>query len=188
MLESLKNYIFGEWQLISQAPATIGIAVIAIGLGLWAIFSWAYGRIIGNQDSEIRLLERQVKDFERQVDALQKKPSTVVAGDLVDTAELTLQIYGDERAPMRLSYNNIWRWYYLRNIMVIIGKETGKEVKHVIGNLYLSFDHPVKVGTLEVSAHGFILPSYEVKEFTNRYAIIVFSDELPGGNLQVKVY
>jgi len=61
-------------------------------------------------------------------------------------------------------------------------------LQHVVGNLFLSFDRPVKVGTLEVSAHGFTLPSYEVKEFTNRYAIIVFSNELPAGSLQIKVY
>jgi hypothetical protein len=49
--------------------------------------------------------------------------------------------------------------------------------------LFVTFDNPVRVGTLEVSA-DFKLPAYEVKEFNNRFAIIVFGDDLPTGDVK----
>jgi hypothetical protein len=188
MLETFKNYILGEWQVISQVPGTIAVFAVLIGLILWAMFNWAYGRVIENRASEISLLERQNKDYALQVDMLQKKPATAVGGELLSTADLVLQTYGDERSPTRLSYDNIWRWYYLRMIMIGIEKDTGKEHRNAVASLYVNFDKPVMVGTLEVSAHGFTLPRYEVKEFTNRYAIVVFSQELPEGTVRVRVY
>jgi hypothetical protein len=187
MLEAFRTYILGEWQVISHAPATLAMLIIVIGLVFWAVFNWAYGKIVANQASEIKLIERHNKDFERQVEALQKRP-TSISSDLVDVSDLLLQVHGDERAPTRLSYDNIWRWYYLRVILVAIEQEGGKEHRNAVATLFVSFDNPVKVGTLEVSAQGFALPSYEVKEFTNRYAIVVFSRELPAGILRVRVY
>jgi hypothetical protein len=71
---------------------------------------------------------------------------------------------------------------------IFIEKDTDKEHKNEIVTLFVIFDKPVKVGTLEVSAHGFALPRREVKEFTNRYAIIVFSNELPAGTLRIQVH
>ena len=50
------------------------------------------------------------------------------------------------------------------------------------------FDKPVRVGTLQVRALDFVLPRYEVKEFYNRYAITVFSTELPVGTLELDVH
>src|SRR4051812_43008907 len=182
MLEAFKNYIVGEWDLISRVPGTIAVLVLLIALMLWPVFNWAFGRIVDNLRSELNLLERQNKDYAVQVDALQKRPATTVGGELALTADLVLQTYGDERSPTRLSHENIWRWYYLRMVTVSIDKDSGKELRRIgIATLYLNFDKPVQVGTLEVSAHGFALPSYEVKEFTNRFAIIAFSKELPEG-------
>jgi hypothetical protein len=188
MLETFKSYIVGEWQVISQVPATIAVLGLLIGLILWPIFKWAYGRVIDNQASEIKLLERQINDFEKQVDRLQKQPSTMTGEEFADTASLSLQMYSGERTPTRLAYDNIWRWYYLRTIMVAIEKETEKEHRNEVSNLFISFDKPVKVGTLEISSEGFVLPSYEVKEFTNRYAIIVFSKQIPEGVLCLRVH
>lgn len=105
---------------------------------------------------------------------------------LKDSAELRLHFYGDDRPPTRIFASNIWRWYYLRNMFVTIDKNTGKEQRYAIPNLFISFDEPVKVGTLEVIA-DFKLPLYEVKEFTNRFAIIAFSGDLPAGDLNITV-
>ena len=51
----------------------------------------------------------------------------------------------------------------------------------------LTFDNPVKMSTLEVSSPDFKMPMYEVKEFTNRYAIITFLDQIPAGTLSIQL-
>jgi hypothetical protein len=126
MLETFKTYIIGEWKVIRHAPATILMVIIFIIVVLWAAFNWSYGAIVANQSAEMRLMERQIKDYERQVDALQKKPA-IVSSDLANSADLVLEIFDNERTPSRISYDNIWRWYYLRTIMIGIEKDTGKQ-------------------------------------------------------------
>jgi hypothetical protein len=71
--------------------------------------------------------------------------------------------------------------------MVGIEKKTGVQHKNTLAMLFVTFDKPVKVGTLQVTSEGFTLPAHEVKEFTNRYAIIVFSAAVPAGKLMVHV-
>jgi hypothetical protein len=70
--------------------------------------------------------------------------------------------------------------------MVALEQPTGKRSEFPVPLLFVTFDNPVRVGTLEVSA-DFKLPTYEVKEFNNRFAIIVFGDELPTGTLNIAV-
>jgi hypothetical protein len=53
--------------------------------------------------------------------------------------------------------------------------------------LYVNFDNPINAGTLEVKSPDIKLPIYEVKELTNRYAIIVFQDDLPRGEIHITV-
>ncbi len=50
--------------------------------------------------------------------------------------------------------------------------------------LFVNFEVPVKVGTLEVVSTNIL--KYEIKEFNNRFAIIVFSGELPAGTLTIR--
>lgn len=117
-----------------------------------------------------------------------EKNNSIEPTALVDTATLRLHLYGDERVPTVVSSNNVWRWYYLRNIIKGITKK-GKlpETIGTITILFISFDRPVKVTTLEVSSSDIKLPTHEVKEFNNRFAIIVFSNALPTGTLEVTV-
>ena len=89
--------------------------------------------------------------------------------------------------PTRLGANNIWRWYYLRMIMISIEQGTGRTHRNAISQIFITFETPVRVGTLEIGSPDFQLPRHEVKEFTNRYAIIVFSSELPAGTLDITV-
>ena len=39
-----------------------------------------------------------------------------------------------------------------------------------ITNIFVSFDRPVKAGTLLLSSADYVMPKYEVKEFNNRFA------------------
>ena len=70
---------------------------------------------MSNKDSEITLLERQIDD-------LKNRPDSTTSDQLIDKAGLTLHAYGDERTPKRISTDNIWRWYYLRHITVLVKK------------------------------------------------------------------
>jgi hypothetical protein len=107
---------------------------------------------------------------------------------LAEKSELRMHFYGDDREPTRISAVNIWRWYYLRNIFIGIEKETGKQSKSIISTFFISFDRPTKVGTLTVRSSDFRIPAYEVKQFTNRFAIISFLGELPAGSLEIGTY
>jgi hypothetical protein len=115
-------------------------------------------------------------------------PVQSVAAALIEKSELRMHSYGDDRDPTRLSDVNVWRWYYLRTAFIGIDKESGNVVKRVSPTLFVSFDSPTKVGTLAVRSSDFKLPQYEVKQFTNRFAIIWFSDELPAGEFVVETY
>lgn len=101
-------------------------------------------------------------------------------------AELTFHFYGDTRNPKLLSSENLWRWYLLRNQFVTVDAQ-GITYKRTISNLFITFNTPVRIGTVEVSSPDSKLPAYEVKEFNNRFAIIVFQDELSSGTLNIRV-
>jgi hypothetical protein len=55
-----------------------------------------------------------------------------------------------------------------------------------LATLFVSFENDVAINTLVVRSPDMRLPIYEVKEFNQRYAIIVFSDEVPAGTLEVE--
>jgi hypothetical protein len=107
---------------------------------------------------------------------------------VIAKSELTLHIYGDDRWPKRLSDTNVWRYFYLRNLLTVINNKTGEKSEIPFPNLFICFDKPTKVGTLEVQSPDIKLPRYEVKEFKERFAIIGFENELPEGTLQVRTY
>ncbi|WPC74949.1 hypothetical protein [Vibrio porteresiae] len=102
-------------------------------------------------------------------------------------AALRLHVWGDHRAPDRIEAENIFRWYYLQNIIIGIN-EKGAEVRQNTSNiLFLTFDKDVSVSTFKVQSPDIQLPVYEVKDFNQRYAIIVFSGAVNAGTLEVKV-
>lgn len=107
---------------------------------------------------------------------------------LVNTAMLRLQMYGDERIPTEIAVDNIWRWYYLKTKFLAQTKENG-DIQEIAAmtTLFVSFDEPLKVGTLEVHSPDFKLPTYEVKEFNSKFAIIVFSKTLPMGIIELTI-
>jgi hypothetical protein len=67
--------------------------------------------------------------------------------------------------------------------------QTGQERERAVTTiLFITFDVPVKVGTLEVASPDIRIPFHETKEFNNRYAIITFSGNLPTGTLEIRVH
>jgi hypothetical protein len=115
------------------------------------------------------------------------KHTTKNTGELTDSAAFKLHSYGDNRTPQCISSNNIWRWYYLRNRISVINTSDGSMSVSMVSILFITFERPVKISTLHVSSPDVTLPNYEVKEFNNRFAIIVFSDEIPAGTLDIYI-
>jgi hypothetical protein len=164
------------WPIIrSNVPTFIVIVALIIGV-VWAALSWSYGSIISHQVAEIKLLERQ------------KSEATPIpkSGPLLDRASLRLHVYGDSRLPDRLSAANIWRWFYMHDVLVLMNQDGTKKQEILTSKLFISFDQPVSVGTMVVRSDK-PLNHYEVKEFNNRFAIIAFQEALPDCNLDIEV-
>jgi len=187
MLEAIRKYLLEEGQVIVSSPAIFTMAILVVGAAIWGVIRWSYHSILSHREAEIKLLERRVVDLGRQVDDMQKQPGSHSAQEFAKTAALQLRFHGDERSPTRLTHNNIWRWYYLRLAVIHVEIGTGSEHRSEIGNLFVTFDQPVEVGTLEISSPDMALPANEVKEFTNRYAIIVFSQLPSAGTVEIRV-
>jgi len=56
-----------------------------------------------------------------------------------------------------------------------------------LATLFVTFENDVVISTLNVRSPDMQLPPYEVKEFNQRFAVIVFSDNVPAGTLEVVV-
>jgi hypothetical protein len=108
----------------------------------------------------------------------------------VDKAFLRLHIYGDNRTPERISADNIFRWYYLKTIVMREPKgaqQIAPQSETIAATLFVTFEPEVKISTIQVQSPDAKLPFYEVKEFNQRYAIIVFTGDIGTGTLEISV-
>ncbi|GMO34872.1 MULTISPECIES: hypothetical protein [Bradyrhizobium] len=176
MPDWLKEFTQG-WPMIKANLPTFIFILFLMGGAFWAIFTWAYGSIIANQASEIKLLERQ---------KLEATAAPKAVG-FVERASLSLHLYPDTRQPDRLdTAENVWRWYYLADVLASVDAD-GKESRRIMSSkLFVTFEQPVNVGTLSVKADK-PLTAYEVKEFNNRFAIVVFAGPIPECNVELRV-
>jgi hypothetical protein len=105
----------------------------------------------------------------------------------VDKASLRLHIYGDNRTPDRIAAENIFRWYYLKHIIVTDMPEGKRRSESISATLFVSFEPQVKISTIQVRSPDVKLPLHEVKEFNQRYAIISFAGDIGPGTLEISV-
>jgi hypothetical protein len=105
---------------------------------------------------------------------------------IAETASLRLHVWGDHRTPERLDAENIFRWFYLQTAINGVGPAGATRIG-TLATLFLSFENDVVISTIKVRSPDMQVPIYEVKEFNQRYAIIVFSDNVPAGTLEVLV-
>jgi hypothetical protein len=175
MPQWMQDLVAGWPMIRANLPTFFVILFLIVGI-VWATLSWSYGSIISHQAAEIKLLERQ------------KSEATAVPrpGALVERAELRLHIYGDHRLPDRIAGINIWRWYYMHDVLVLLNQDGSKKSEILTSKLFISFDQPVGVGTMTVRSDK-PLAGYEVKEFNNRFAIIHFGEPLTECNLDIDV-
>lgn len=175
MPEWMKEIVAGWPMIRANIPTFIVILVLITGC-VWAAMNWGYGSLISNKDAEIKILERKVG----QAATL---PAPV---KLSESAELRIHVYGDHRVPDRIGASNIWRWYFLQDFVQFLNQDGSKHSEQMSAKLFISFDNPVLVGTLTVKADK-ALPVHEVKEFNNRFAIIVFAGAVPECNVTISV-
>jgi hypothetical protein len=74
----------------------------------------------------------------------------------------------------------------MSDVLVMLNPDGSKNREILTSKLFISFDPPVKVGTLRVKADK-PLAHFEVKEFNNRFAIIAFQEAVPECNLDIEV-
>lgn len=113
--------------------------------------------------------------------------SNTKSHQFVKTATLRLHVFSDHRVPEALQAENVFRWYYLRQALVMLSNDGQEQVRHPITTLFISFEPEVVVSTLKVRSPNLQLPPHEVKEFNHRFAIIVFGGELNEGTLEIAV-
>jgi hypothetical protein len=114
-------------------------------------------------------------------------PKKHPAPTTVDKATLRLHVYADHRVPDSIHSENIFRWYYLRQAVVAVGPNGEHAPAYLSTTLFVSFEPEVRISTLKVRSPNLTLPLHEVKEFNQRFAIIVFAGPLAEGTLEVSV-
>ena len=145
--------------LAPQLPSWVILAAAVVGIGLLGV---GIGMMIGHRSSSRN----------------NRTP--------VNTASLRLHVYGDSRMPDRITSENIFRWYYLRTIIQFQGPQG--PIRHsTMPTLFITFDPEVRISTLTVCSPDLALPMHEVKEFNQKYAIVVFSDDIGPGTLEIGV-
>jgi hypothetical protein len=113
-----------------------------------------------------------------------KKP---IAATPADRAKLRLHVYADHRVPDNLFAENIFRWYYLRQALVTINANGEQASTYLSTTLFVGFEPEVRISSLKVRSPDIALPPHEVKEFNQRFAIIVFGGQVGEGTLEFEV-
>ncbi|QDZ40413.1 hypothetical protein FRE64_10865 [Euhalothece natronophila Z-M001] len=103
-----------------------------------------------------------------------------------ERALLRLHIFADNHVPERLADENIFRWYYLSHILVM-ERSDGAQKAVELPTIFVTFEPEVRITTLKVRSPDMRLPRHEVKEFNQKFAIIVFSERPPEGTLEIRV-
>lgn len=174
MLELVVKWIQKEWDVISKIPLTMFLIILVALLCGYFINRFVYQERLSS-----------AKDL---IEFYKNKPVSEKQS-LMDNAELSIRVYGDERAPSNIKLVNIYRWYFLNYIGYKQGHKPGELQAEITGHvLYINFENPVKAANLEVMSPDIKLPLYEEKQFNERFAIITFGSKLPAGTLNIIVH
>jgi hypothetical protein len=105
----------------------------------------------------------------------------------VERALLRLRIYDDSRLPEGIYYENIFRWYYLPGV-IQMRDDHGNILSSVfMVTLFVSFEPEIQISTVKVRALEGKLPTHEIKDFNQRFAIISFMGSEPVGTIEIAV-
>jgi hypothetical protein len=113
--------------------------------------------------------------------AHQRAPASPSQGN--DT-HLGLKFGPSGSSPIATDLANIWRWYALQSIAVMILPDgQRKEIKS--WNLFMTFEKPVDVK--QVIIEGDKLPQYEVKDRDSRSVVVAFLGDISDASLRVRI-
>ena len=100
---------------------------------------------------------------------------------------LRLQFNVGNAIPFAIEQGNIWRWYALANIFQPIDPSGKKKLEGIrVWTLFLVFDKPIAVKQFRIDGGGATLPIYEVKDSSQRHAVISFNGDLTSLVLHVQ--
>ena len=105
----------------------------------------------------------------------------------VPNALLRLHMYSDQRLPDALKTEHIFRYYVLRQGAVAVGADGSQTQVFTTTTIFVSFEPDVLITTLKVRSPDMALPQFEVKEFNQRFAIVVFAGHLADGTVELAV-
>ncbi len=168
---------------------------IAALLSTWFFFGftiWFADKAKSPDDADAMGLRQQLQQTQSQLGSAQNKiaelQGKLSAAPLAKTAHMALHFFGDERLPTKISEpQNVWRYFVLRDVAVGKDRKGGTLVEAIGTDLFVDFDQPTAVGTITVSSPDMKLPLTEVKEFNNRFAVIVFEGLIGAGTVEINV-
>lgn len=91
---------------------------------------------------------------------------------------LRLQFNAVNTVPVGLEKGNVWRWYALRTTIEGLDIKTKKPIKLGAWTIFITFDKPISFMQTQIDGAGSVLPTYEVKDSSQRSAVVWFSGEL----------
>ena len=160
------------------------VTTIITLLGVLKVIEIDYFYLKGLFGAFLLELSATIFSIAKRGDILEKE-SLSIRPSKACSASLKLHIWGDNRTPEKISDNNIFRWYYLQNIVQIVNDSGNIIRQHISCVLFVSFEDDAPVSTVKVSSPDIDLPLYEVKDFNQRYAIIAFSGVVNTGTLEI---
>jgi hypothetical protein len=103
-----------------------------------------------------------------------QRSNTVASG--IDT-RIHLQFGAPNTLPIASDLQNIWRWYTLNNIVEMVPADGTPRREIKTWNIFITFDQPIDVKQIVINSDQ-PLPAYEVKDVSNRSAVIAFMSDL----------
>ena len=166
-----------EWPAVKAAKWAV---MISLGggavLGFGAATLWWTGTV--------SVLRERVSYYQDRIGEQKQSDYTATGARII--------FYGNDQLPKEDHVNNINTWYALFSPRIVITiKNSGgkllpeKAVSPKTWTVFLLFEKPIKYRQLVVTFSGGVLPPYEVKQQSSRFAIISVSDDIPAGELYI---
>lgn len=123
-MDEIKNYLVGEWAVITEAPAIFIMALLVAGFIVWRVMSWAYKSRLDNAKSHIDLQDRQLGDYREKLDGASPDEAKARIAEL----EGKLSALADELRPRTLTDKQ--QGLLVQNLRVPVGTQYVVHVSH----------------------------------------------------------
>jgi len=100
---------------------------------------------------------------------------------------LRIQFGTPPTPPVSAGLSNIWRWYALASVRVLVGPNGNQERETSFWALFLTLDKAVDVKQVIVETLSGAPPSYEIKDRDARSVVVVFSGDMADRLVAIKV-